>query len=598
MYEKKPWLKYYDYVPEILEYPKKTIYEAVRDSALSNLDKIAYDFLENTSTYSKFLSDIDHCANALYALGIRKGDRITISLPNCPQALICLYAINKIGAISSMIHPLSPPKEVKFYLNLSKSKYAITLDAFYNNFNDIIDSTSVEKLILTKISDYLDFPKKIGFKLTTGRKIKKVPSDQKIVWLNELMKKEYPHIDKAAMDPYELALILYSGGTTGAPKGIELSNMNFNSLAFQALAQGPVTGQDSILSILPIFHGFGLGVCVHTFLVGGGKCILVPKFSPETVLDIIKRKRPMYIAGVPTLYAALARNSKISKIDFSCIKGAFCGGDHLPYDIKMEFENAVNTNGVDITLREGYGLTESVTAVTIMPKRTYKNGSIGIPMSDMILKIVKYGTFEEVTPGTEGEICVSGPTVMLGYLGDPEETAKVIKNHPDGRRWLHTGDAGQMDSDGFFYFKQRLKRIIISSGMNVYPSQIEDVLDSHPEVALSCAIGVPHPHKMKSVKAFVSLKDPSKSSKEFAKELINFCQEHLIKWSCPEEIEFRKELPLTLIGKVAYGALEKEELEKRRNAEMDNIISREGISETTMDISCSSSLANPDNQNI
>ncbi|KYC46901.1 MAG: Acetyl-coenzyme A synthetase [Candidatus Methanofastidiosum methylothiophilum] len=595
MYEKKPWLKYYDYVPETVEYPRKTIYEAVRDAAIENPNKIAYDFLDNNSTYSKFLSDIDRCANALYAIGVRKGDRITISLPNCPQALICFYAINKLGAISSMIHPLSPPKEVKFYLNLSKSKYAITLDAFYPNFKNILDSTSVEKLILSKMTDYLTFPKKIGFKLTLGRKIKKVPQDSRVVWLSDLLKNEFPKIDNISVEPDEFALILYSGGTTGVPKGIQLSNMNFNCLAFQALVQGPISEDDSVLSILPIFHGFGLGVCVHTFLAGAAKCILVPKFSPETVLDLIKKKKPRYIAGVPTLYAALARNPKISKVDFGCIKGAFCGGDHLPHEIKMEFENAVNTRGVDITLREGYGLTESVSGVTIMPKKTYRQGSIGIPLSDMLLKVVKYDTFEEAPPGDEGEICISGPTVMMGYLDHPEETEKTIKIHPDGRRWLHTGDAGHMDSDGFFYFKQRLKRIIISSGMNVYPSQIEDVLDSHPAVALSCVIGIPHSHKMKSVKAFVSLKDSSQESKELAQELMNYCHEHLIKWSCPEEIEFRKELPLTLIGKVAYGALEKEELEKRKNCEMDRIPSQDGFPETTIDISCSSSLGTPDN---
>jgi len=493
-----------------------------------------------------------------------------------------------------MIHPLSPPKEVKFYLNISKSKYAITLDAFFNNFIQGIDSTTVEKIILTKISDYLLLPKKIGFKLTAGRKIKKVPSNPKVVWLKDLMRNEYNHVDKALIDPEEFAIILYSGGTTGTPKGIQLSNMNFNCLGFQALAQGPVSNQDSVLSILPIFHGFGLGVCVHTFILGGGKCILVPKFSPENVLDLIKKKKPVYIAGVPTLYAALARNPKISKVDFSCIKGAFCGGDHLPHDIKLEFEKAVNLKEQLIVLREGYGLTESVTGVTIMPKRTYKNGSIGIPLSDMMLKVVKFDTFEEAPPGTEGEICVSGPTVMIGYLDHPDETEKTIKIHPDGRRWLHTGDAGYMDTDGFFYFKQRLKRIIISSGMNVYPSQIEDVLDSHPEVALSCAIGVPHPHKMKSVKAFVSLKDPSKASKDLAKELISFCHEHLIKWSCPEEIEFRKDLPLTLIGKVAYGVLEKEELERRRCNEIYKVPDS-NIAEPTMDISCSSSLGTPEN---
>ncbi len=596
MYEKKPWLKYYEsYIPESIDYPKKTIYEAIYDAYLKNPNGIAYDFLDNTSTYKEFLSDIDRLANALYALGIRKGERITICMPNCPQALICFYAVNKIGGVTSMIHPLSPPKELKFYLNLSNSKYAITLDAFYNNFKDIIGDTSIEKLILAKITDYLSPLKKIGFKLTTGRKINKVPSDSKVYWWKDLMKTDYPQIEKTKIDSDELAVILYSGGTTGVPKGIELSNYNLNCLAMQGIAQGPILEDDSILSILPIFHGFGLGVCVHTFLANGSKCILVPKFSADTVLNLIKTKKPNYMGGVPTLYAALARNPNISKVDFSCIKGAFCGGDHLPHEIKLEFENAVAKSGGKVVLREGYGLTESVSGIAIMPKNTYRQGSVGIPISDMMVKIVKIDTFEEAPPGADGEICISGPTLMRGYLDHPEETEKIIKIHPDGKKWLHTGDAGSMDPDGFIYFKQRLKRIIISSGMNVYPSQIEDVLDSHPAVALSCAIGIPHPHKMTSVKAFVSLKDPANESKEFAKELIEYCQEHLIKWSCPEEIEFRKELPLTLIGKVAYGILEKEELEKRKNREMDKIPKGDIFPEPTIDISCSSSLGVPDN---
>jgi len=202
MYEKKPWLKYYEnYIPETIDYPRQTMYEAIYDASEKYPNRIAYDFLDNTSTYKEFLEDIDKFANALYALGLRKGDRITICMPNCPQAIICFYAANKIGGITSMIHPLSPPKEVKFYLNLSKSKYAITLDAFYDNFKDILADTSVEKLILAKITDFLPTLKKIGFKLTTGRKIKKVPSDPRVSWWNELMEKDYPQIEKLKIDP-------------------------------------------------------------------------------------------------------------------------------------------------------------------------------------------------------------------------------------------------------------------------------------------------------------------------------------------------------------------------------------------------------------
>ena len=374
------------------------------------------------------------------------------------------------------------------------------------------------------------------------------------------MKASHSRVTKAEMGPDEMAVILYSGGTTGVPKGIMLSNFNFISEGMQVSVWGSLGGGDAILAILPIFHGFGLGVCVNAAFMGGGKSILVPQFTPEIVADVIKKKRPNFVVGVPTLFEALISNPVFRKTDLSCLKATFSGADTLPRPVKERFEAVVGERGGNVQLLEGYGLTEAVTAIMATPLGQYREGSVGLPFPDMLAKIVKIGTTDEALVGDEGEICVSGPAVMLGYLDEPEETANTLRTHADGKVWLHTGDIGTMDADGFFYFKLRQKRMIKSSGMNVYPAQVEDVLYKHPDVLKACVIGVPDEKQVQRVKGFVVLKNPEKAGPEMEKAIIGHCREHLIRWSCPREIEFRDCLPCTLVGKVAFNTLEQEEL--------------------------------------
>ncbi len=562
MYENKPWLRFYGHVPENLDYPGVTMYEAVMNTVRKYPSVIAYDFLGYTSTYEQFGREIDRCADALAHLGLKKGDRITISMPTSPQGIICFYAANKLGAVASMIHPLSPPNEIAFYLNVSRSRFALTLDAFYGKFAEVKSKTGLQTLILARIPDYLGLLKRIGFNLTKGRKIPPVPQDPMVVWWRDLMKEGYPAAPKAGTGTDELAVILYSGGTTGTPKGIMLSNRNFISEGMQVAAWGGMTDKDAILAILPIFHGFGLGVCVNAAFMGAAKSILVPQFNPEIVADLIKKKRPTFIVGVPTLFEALCRNPVFQNTDLSCLKATFCGADTLPRTVKERFEGIVKRQGGNVQLLEGYGLTEAVTAIMATPIAEYREGSVGIPFPDMMVKIVRVDTTEEAPLGEEGELCVHGPAVMMGYLDQPEETAATLKRHSDGKIWLHTGDIASMDKDGFFYFKLRLKRMIKSSGMNVYPAQVEDVLCMHPEIAQACVIGVPDEAQVERVKGFVVLKEGDKGCAEMEKDIIEHCKKHLILWSCPREIEFREELPLTLVGKVAFNVLEEEELEK------------------------------------
>jgi long-chain acyl-CoA synthetase len=314
-----------------------------------------------------------------------------------------------------------------------------------------------------------------------------------------------------------------------------------------------------MLAIMPIFHGFGLGVCLHTAYVSGGTTILVPQFSINTYAGLLKKYKPHYIAGVPTLYEAMLRLRNIDKLDMSQLEGVFSGGDSLSVELKRKVDAFLKERGSTEQVREGYGLTECVTASCLTPRRFHKEGSIGIPYPDMHYKIVRRGTQETAPYGEEGEIVLYGPTVMKGYDNNEEETAQALQTHPDGRVWLHTGDLGKMDEDGFVYFRQRIKRMIVSSGYSIYPSQLENIIESHEEVLISCVIGVPDDYKMQRLKAFVVLRDGKEPTEEIKESILGHCRKNIAKYAMPREFEYRSSLPRTLVGKVAYLELEKEE---------------------------------------
>jgi long-chain acyl-CoA synthetase len=550
----RPWLRFYGRVPATLAYPEVTLYEAVAATARRVPDTVAWDFLDTTSTYRQLIADIDRCADALAALGVRRGDRFLISMPTSPQGVIAFYAVNKLGGVAVMIHPLSTGPEIAQYLDASKARFALVLDAFYGTFAQAASKLPLEKILVARIPDYLSAPKKVGFWLTKGRRIAPVPTDPRVLWWSEMMAHEYSAamLGGATNDP---AAILFSGGTTGSPKGIMLSNRNFIAQGMQAAAWGGLAEGDSILAILPLFHGFGLGVCVNAALMAGGKSILVPTFDPKTTATLLRTKRPSVLVGVPTLFHALAADASLARADLSCLRACFCGADTLPRPVKERFERLVADRGGRVRLLEGYGLTEAVTAIMAMPAGEYREGSMGIPFPDMLAKLCAPGSEREVARGEEGELCISGPAVMLGYLDDPEATAAALRVHADARTWLHTGDIARRDDDGFFYFVLRLKRMIKSSGFNVYPSQVEGVLYGHPAVADACVVGVPDAAQVERVKAYIVLKEPQREGQAMGEELIAHCRAQLIKWSCPREIEFRRELPKTRIGKVDYRAL-------------------------------------------
>jgi long-chain acyl-CoA synthetase len=562
MADSLPWLQWYGKVPTSLSYPEVTLYEVLVDNSKQTPDAIAWDFYDTTATYKHFVELIDTCASALASLGLKKGDRMLVALPTTPQAAIVFYGANKLGAIPAFVHPLSTTPEMEQFLNLSGARIVLTADMFYDRFKDVKPKKRLETIIIASISDYLPFTKKLAFWVAKGRKIPKVPPDSRVRRWMQLMSANHPQVDRADTTTNDPAAILFSGGTTGTPKGILLSNRNFIAEGMQAIEWGEVYKGQAVLAVLPVFHGFGLGVCLNAAFMRGGKSILVPMFSAKIVAEFLRKKRPNVLVGVPTMYAALTRSPALANVDLSCLHATFCGADRLPRPIKEKFEAFVAKQGGRVKLLEGYGLTEAVTAVMAMPLEHYREGSIGIPFPDMLAKICKLDATDELAPGQEGELCFSGPDVMIGYLDDEEGTKKALQVHADGRTWLHTGDLAKMDADGFFYFTERLKRMIKSSGFNVFPAQVEAVLYTHPLVAQVCVAGVPDPSQVERVKAFVVLKDKSQANSETENTLIEYCRSKLIKWSCPREIEFLDSLPETRVGKIDFKQLVKEHVDK------------------------------------
>lgn len=565
---KTPWYPFMGDVPKHIDYFSGSMFDMVAEVASRYPKYTAFDFMGKPTTYSKLVKKIEECAKALKTIGVRKGDCVTIAMPNCPQAIYMFYAINMVGGIASMVHPLSSEKEIEFYLNESKSVTVVTLDQFYGKIESIRQNTPIVNVVIARIKDELSKPIKAGYMITEGYKIAKIPDDAPVIMWKDFMKLSkccfYNYkVERGDNDP---AVILYSGGTTGTTKGIVLTNRNFNALAAQIIATNPMFSPgDRMLAAMPIFHGFGLGVCIHSMLASGGRCILVPRFTAKSYSKLITRYKSNFIAGVPTLYEALLRLPNMNGADLSFLKGVFSGGDSLSIELKKKFDAFLAAHNATIQIREGYGTTECVTASCLTPVTLAKEGSIGIPFPDTYYKIVKPGTEEELPYGEEGEILLAGPTVMAGYYGKEEETSRTLRVHADGMTWLYTGDLGTMDSDGFIYFRGRIKRMIITSGYNVYPAQLENILDAHPKVQMSCIIGVPDPYKIQKVKAFVMLKPGEEPSQATKDEIMAYSRKHIAKYAMPYDIEFRQELPKTLVGKVAYRVLEEEEKKKTQD---------------------------------
>ena len=561
---RSPWMKFQNVKENEIKVPNISMYDMFKGVAVENAFAPAYDYFGKVVTYKKFLQQIDRTCEAFKRHGVKLGDTVTICLPNFPEGIICVYALNKIGAVGNMVHPLSGEEEIKSYINNSKSKIIVTLDFNKKKLKNIIEDTELKYVIMVDADNSLKLHLKFGYKLKNNKLFNEEKLTKPYIKFNRFLvnnpgEEIIEDVESNDNIADRNAIILHSGGTTGTPKDIILTNVNFNALAIQGkhLFSHFKKG-DRVLTIMPIFHGFGLGVSVHCIYYLGGQTILVPKFEAKKCDKLIRKNKPNMIIGVPTLFEALINNKGFKKVDLSFVENVICGGDTLTESLKNRVNKFLKEHNSPAVIEQGYGLSEAVAATSYAKKDLGAPCSIGIPLLGNYYKIVEEGSEKEVPYNCDGEICIYGPTLMKGYLNQPEETNKVLRKHKDGYTWLHTGDVGCMSEEGIITYKQRYKRMIVSSGYNIYPQHIENIINGHESVAKSCVVGAPHKYKVQVAKAFIVLKEGVQASSKIKKEIDTLCKKNLPKFSVPQKYLFKDEFPTTLIGKVDYRTLQDE----------------------------------------
>lgn len=553
-----PWSKYYTDDELNIVIPNISIYKQLLNTAERYPNNDAYIYFGKKVKYRTFIKQIDKVAVAFKALNVKKGDVVTLCLPNVPEVLIAFYALNKIGAIANMVHPLSAEEEIKEAVLSTKSKYLIMLDSFYSKVKDSVGSMKVRNVIFVSPADSMNLGLKLGYKLININKYKKYPkNDFFLSWkkfVNKSRKIKIEIVDKYGKDTP--AVILHSGGTSGKPKNVVLQNRAFTMAVKQeGICLKNLNVGDRVLAIMPNFHGFGLSVCMHSPMALGFTSILIPQFDAKKFDILFKKNKPTVVVGVPTLFEALIKNNNIKNLDLSFLRYAICGGDILPKSLEDKVNEYFEKHNSSARITQGYGMTEALAAVCLSIDEKSKSGSIGIPMPGNYIKIINTATRKTNPYNVVGEICINTKGLMMGYLNNESETNDALQIHDDGHVWLHSGDLGYMDEDGFIFCKGRLKRMIITSGYNVYPSHIEEVIESHPAVLQCTVVGVPHKYKQEVPKAFIVLKEGFHGL--FVKsEIKEYCKKNLAKYMMPYEFVYRKQLPKTKIGKVDFRKLQ------------------------------------------
>ena len=558
--EKYPWQKFYKKEERDITVPELSIYDYLLQNNELNLGSIAINYFNNKTTYRELFERINLCARALKSQGVREGDVVTICMANTPEAVISFYAVNKIGAVANMLHPLSAEEEIKFSLKSTKSVLLIAMDLCYDRIKNIIDDTKIYKTVIVSASNSMPKVLSLGYYVTKGYKINSPNKSENYIYWHDFIERGKHYTDKVNVEKGkdDIAVILHSGGTTGVPKNINLTNGNINAVIEQAKIIFPnISVGDRFLSILPLFHCFGLVVCVHAPLCLGSTAILIPQFDAKRFDKLLRKYQPTVIAGVPTLFEALLENAYMDNVDMSYVNYVISGGDTLSVAKNEKVNEFLKEHNCNTTLMQGYGMTETTGPVCFGSLGSDRLGSVGIPLPGNIIKIVEPTTGIEVAPLETGEICITGPTIMTGYLNNIKETNNILRKHDDGKLWIHSGDLGYMNEEGVFFFVQRLKRMLIVSGYNVYPSYIEEVIMEHPLVANCGVIGIPHPYKVQVPKAFIVLKEDVEVNSEIRREIKEHCERKLAKYMIPKEFEFRNSLPKTMIGKINYKDLEK-----------------------------------------
>ena len=554
----KPWLKFYDaQVPEHLEYPEIPVYELLEKSAETFSDQPLARFFGKQFTYRQIKQASDRFAQSLREAGINPGDKIAFLLPNFPGYPIAYFGALKAGAVIVPLNPLYTVRELEFHFNHSGAETVVAIPMFLDKVKQLADKTSLKRIISARLGDFLPFPLNAVQTFRENKMVKRNLKDgRKSVYDFKKMTRgaSVSSFEAHRPDPDEMAVLIYSGGTTGIAKGIMLSHRAIVTNAYQVQTWGHLKPDDRMLAILPFFHGYGMSVCMNTSILTGMEIIMLPKFDAKDMAKAVHKFKPTVTAVVPTILVALSNLKDIDKFDFSSLKAVWVGAAPLTKAIKENFEKKTGGRAI-----EGYGLTEAVTAIMANPyKGKHKIGSIGLPFSDVEAKIVSLDGNKDLSPGQPGEIALRTPTMMLGYYKDPEETAKTIK---DG--WLFTGDIGYADEDGYFYITDRKKELIITGGFNVFPREIDELIYDHPKVKEGITVGVPDAYKGERIKVFLVLRQGVRAT---ADEFKKYFKEHLTPYKVPSEIEFRDDLPKSAIGKILRRVLREEEIKKQQEA--------------------------------
>ena len=558
-----PWAKYYTDNELEMKLPNISLYDQIVKTKEKYSNYPAYEYFGKKVSYKKFIKQIDKCSYALKRLDLKKGDIVTICSPNIPEVLIVFYALNKIGVIANMLHPLSAEEEIKNSLISTNSKYLFMVDMFYNKIKNIIDSTSVRKVIFISPSNSLRLYMKIPYKITNIKKYEHYKRSRKYIsyssFINSTTFMSKKNIKFKKYKGNTPAVILHSGGTSGTPKNVVLQNKAFilgakqESICLKKLVPG-----DCCLGIMPNFHGFGLSVLMHTPLTLGCYTILVPQIDSKKFDILLKKTKPTCILGVPTLFEALINSNNVKNLDLSFFKYIVSGGDILQKNLELKINEYLSNHNSNVKITQGYGMSEALAAVTLAYDTVNKSGSVGIPLPGNYIKIIDPSTRKTVPYNNVGEIVIHTKALMIGYLNNEAETNEALQMHDDGHVWLHTGDLGIMDEDGFIFYKGRIKRMIISSGYNIFPSHVENIIESHPAVLQCTVVGMPHQYKKEVPKAFIILK-PGFHGLFIKQEIKDFCKKNLEHHMVPYKFVYRKSLPKTKLGKVDFKKLMEDE---------------------------------------
>ncbi|OPY89510.1 MAG: Long-chain-fatty-acid--CoA ligase [Syntrophus sp. PtaU1.Bin208] len=544
-YSDKPWLKSYGQgVPEHIDYEEISLPDILNERAAEDPDAAALIYQGYLMNYRQLQDEIEHFAGFLERSGIGRGKAVALHLPNCIPFVVAYYAVLRMGGIVVMNNPLYTDRELEYQLADSEASTVITLDLFGNRVIDLQKKTKIRQIVIATLGDYLPFPDKLFFRLFARRKKLSVPvrpASGVISWKDSLSQATN-QLAGGASNLTDVAVYAYTGGTTGLPKGVELTHGNLSRQVQQCAAWFPQfkSRGEIMLGALPYFHTFGMTTAMNLSIYKGWSQILLPRPKSGPLLEAIRKYRPTFAPLVPAMFAGMLRDPDLSKTDMSCLKGAFSGGAPLPQDLLQDFEEKTG-----VAIVEGYGMTETSPVTLINPsegRMKRKPGSVGVPISDTLCRIVDADNgMADVPLGERGELIIRGPQVMKGYKGQPEETAQILR---DG--WCFTGDIAVMDEDGYVFLVDRKKDLILSGGYNIYPTEIEEVLNNHPKIAEVCAVGVPDEIKGEKVKVFVVLKEDQTATEG---ELLDYCRTKLAAYKCPSFVEFRRELPKSIVGK-------------------------------------------------